>query len=536
MLKPPTLHEPPPPPPLIDTDVRDRALEKFRKLVKGNGIRPEAVTIADVKAQLWSYEAQAFVRLTTHYTSQSVPGKIDKGEAIGSPAAFEAALRSATIQTQRESAKRKIVVDTVLSRPDKGYGAREQVMKLDALARNFVSHEACSACQQTGQSACGTCGGKGISSCMACGGRQSTICPKCRGNGTVNMNGRYQTCTTCRGRTRVQCATCQGKGQTQCRTCKGAGRAACTACRASGFISHLAKVEMIGHLHFNYDRQGLPIELTKLIDVFYPRYIEKKDIDLKIHTYDWQEEEPAENIPIGYHVDVPYGEITFKLGKKRMTAVTLLGMNGDMITGPPFLDELTRGGQQDLENAARGGGNVGETLRKAARYRLLREAIMAAAGQDPVRKALSKLLKKYPVGISSDKLLLFINQATQAMQVITRKPRLTGLAIGAVLQIFLNILYFLMLRQMLVEAFAGLPLDPRLAVSGCDMALVLTGTLVAVGAAQVTAGRALKTALTGLASPATIKKIMPKIGWTLWAALGSSALVTAGFYMIFILG
>jgi hypothetical protein len=520
---------------LIDADVRGRALEKFRRLIKGNGIRPETVEIADVKAQTLSFTAQGFVRLTTHYTSHSVPGKIDKGEAIGSTAAFEAALRGATIAVQRESAKRKIVTDAVLARPDKGYGAREQVMKLDALSRDFVSHDGCTVCQQTGQSACGTCGGKGIAACPNCGGRQSTICPKCKGNGTVNLNGRYQTCTTCRGRTRVQCHMCQGRGTAQCRTCRGAGKGPCSVCKASGVISHLAKVELIGHLHFTYDRQGLPVELTKLLDVFYPRYIERKDIDLKVLTYDWDENEPAETIPIGYEVKVPYGEITFKIGKKRMATFVMMGMNGDLIKGPHFLDDITRAGQAELAEAAKGAGNVGQSLRVAARYRMLREAIMAAASAENPRKALSLLTKKYPVGISSDKLLLFINQAGAAMHVITRKPRLIGLGIGAAIVAAINAAYFITARPFLTEAFKNLPLQPEFALAGSDMSVVLLGGFAATIAAQIYAGRALKTALTGLASPKTIKGIMPKIGWTLWAGMGIAAVITALFYFQFMM-
>lgn len=535
MLKPPTAYEPPPPPPLIDQDVRDKALKKLQALAKGNGIKAEAITIDEVKAQTLSFQAHAFIRLATNYTTQSLPGKIDKGEPIGTPEAFEGALRNITTTTQRDPGRRKTIIDQILARPNKGYGARDQVVKFDSLAKDYVSHEGCSECNTTGEATCGKCGGGGYTTCQTCHGRQNILCPHCRGNGSVTHNGKTSTCTRCRGKTRVMCPACQGNGQTKCKNCGGGGKAPCARCKASGYISHMAKVELIGHLHFNYDRQGLPIELTKLIDAFSLRYIEKKDIELGIETPSYQEDEPAENIPIIYNVRVPYGEITFNLGKKRKITCIILGWNGELIKGTEFLDTLTKKGQVLLEKAANGQGNVGENLRKAASYRILREAVIIAASQSQIRTALSKLLQKYPVGISSESLMRFLMQANQAMQIITKKPRLIGLSLGTIIFAALASGYYLALRELLLADLVLLPIDPKLSLMICDVITLLIGTLIIVLTSQIIAGQALKKSLTGLASPATIQRIMPKIGWTLWAGFSASLAITAAFYYLFIL-
>lgn len=538
MLLPPTLHEPPPPPPLITEEVRSRALGKLLALLKGNGIKAEKVSIESVTAQTLTFEAKAYVRLATRYASKSLPGKIDKGEAIGSPQAFEAALRNMTVEMQRDAGKRQTIIDFILARPDKGYGARDQVVKFEALSKDYVSHEACANCSNSGlgvgKMICTKCGGNTSMTCQNCHGRQNILCPHCRGNGTVTQNGKVLTCTRCKGRTRVQCPACQGRGQVKCKGCNGSGAASCATCKASGFISHLAHVELMGHLHFDYDRQGLPIELTKLIDAFSTRYIEKGDIDLGIEMPSYDENEPPENIPILYHVTVPYGEITFKIGKKIATCV-MLGHNGELIKGPEFLDAITHNGQQLLARAASGQGNVGGNLRAAAKYRILREAIIIAAGQMPVRKALSKLLQKYPVGISSEKVLKFLMQANQAMQVITYKPRLIGLSVGSIAFSVIAALYFMVLRTTLLPELVNIPVDPNLSLMLCDVVTCLVGTLVIVMASQAFAGNALKKSLTGLASSAAMKNILPKIGWTLWAAFALSLAVTAAFYFMFAL-
>ncbi len=530
MLKPPTFPEAPAPLPTIDETVQKRALDKMKGLVKGNGLKLDKVSIETVSAQILSFRAEGFIRLTTEYSSKSVPGKIEKGEMIGTPEAFEAALRNMPVQTQRNPGDRDTIVKTVLTRPDKGYGARDQSFKLDMLAKDYVSHEACRVCAQTGQMTCPKCAGQKMMACQTCHGRHDILCPSCRGLGSITQNGKQIPCGRCRGRRRVQCPACQGLGQVKCKNCQGAGVTSCANCKGSGTISHLAKVELIAHLHFNYDRQGLPIELTKLLDAFSLRYIEKGDIDLGIETPSWHEDEPPENIPIIYNVRVPYGEIVFRLGKRKIPC-TILGWNGEIIKGPEFLDEITKRGQGLLAGAAGGQGNVGEALRASAKYRILREAIVIAASQLQTRKALSKLLQKYPVGISSDKVLRFIMHANQAMQVITHKPRLAGLGSGAVLFTAIAATYFLNLRSSLPQQLNGLPLDPALSAILCDVFLCLLGTLIIVMSSQIFAGHVLRKSLTGLASPATMKKIMPRIGWTSWAAFAISLLVTCGFYM-----
>ncbi len=529
MLKPPTFHEAPAPLPTIDQTVQAHALEKIKALVKGNGLKADKVSIEKVSAQILSFRAEGFIRLATEYSSRSVPGKVEKGEAIGTPEAFEAALRQFPMQAQRDPGRRDTIVKTIMARPDKGYGAKDQSFKLDALAKDYVSHEACSTCTQTGQMTCPKCGGQKMMVCQTCHGRHDILCPSCRGMGSITQHGKQVPCGRCRGRRRVQCPACHGLGQVKCKGCNGAGKSACAACKASGFISHLAKVELIAHLHFNYDRQGLPIELTKLLDAFSLRYIEKGDIDLGIETPSWQENEPPENIPIIYNVRVPYGEIVFKLGK-RSAACTVLGWNGEIIKGPEFLDDITKRGQGMLAKAAGGEGNVGASLRDAAKYRILREAIIVAASQLQTRKALSKLLKKYPVGISSDKMLRFLMQANQAMQVITHKPRLIGLAIGTLVFVMMAAVYFIIMRGKIAQHMGAFPIDPALSTIICDVVLMLLGTVAIVMSSQIFAGRALRQSLTGLASAATMKKILPKMGWTLWAAFGISLAVTAVFY------
>lgn len=536
MLTPPTLPESEAPPPPIDERVRENALKKMVALARGNGIKVDKIKIAHAAALTYSFKAQGFVRLTTHYTSKTEPGKSEKGEKIGTPDAFEAALRNMTMDAQKDNAKRQVVLDAVQKRADSGFGAKEDILKFDTLTRDFVSHEGCGTCATTGKTTCPRCGGNKMMTCQNCHGRQVILCPNCRGTGKVNRNGSQSVCTRCKGRTRIQCPHCQGRGSTPCKGCNASGQAACGACKATGWLSHFAHVELIGHLHFNYERQGLPRELSKLIDAFGSRYAEKKDLEATVLTNAYQEDEPRETVPIGYEVTAPYGEITFTLGKKPVEA-TLLGWNGDLIKAPDFIDDLTKKGQEDLRRAADGQGNVGEHLRNAAKYRILRETIIICAGKIQTRKALSQIMARYKVGISSEKIVQLMAQANRALHIITRKPRIVGLSAGALLFAGISAAYFMAGRGIVFDAFRMnvAAVDPLLLISMIDVCLVLIGIMMGVSSSQIFAKLALKKTLQGLASPAGIKRIMPKIGWTLWAATAISLTLTGVFYTLFVL-
>jgi hypothetical protein len=78
----------------------------------------------------------------------------------------------------------------------------------------------------------------------------------------------------------------------------------------------------------------------------------------------------------------------------------------------------------------------------------------------------------------------------------------------------------------------SLPVNPKLALTGVDMTVGLIGVVLGVSGALFFAGRVLKETLKGLASPAAIKALKPKIGWTLWVSMILSALVTGALYFI----
>ena len=221
----------------------------------------------------------------------------------------------------------------------------------------------------------------------------------------------------------MKCPICAAKGTLQCEKCAG-----------TGWLSQLAHIQMEAHLHFDFDRQALPIEVTRMIDAFGSRLVEKGDIEVALNPLATSPEdirrlaEPADMIFIDYNAKVPYGPIRFRI-KDRVIPAILFGYQGRLIEAPAFLDDLTRKGQQALAEAADGKGDIAEKIHRAAKYRLLCDIIIQAAGRTRQRKAIEILTARYPTGIGADRLLTLLLQAEKALKFITRKPRRAGLAL-----------------------------------------------------------------------------------------------------------
>jgi hypothetical protein len=228
-----------------------------------------------------------------------------------------------------------------------------------------------------------------------------------------------------------------------CSTCKGSGELSCAKCSSTGSLSHIAIVNVEGHLHFDYERQGLPLTVGKRIDAFGARHAAQKDFlitPLNTHVGSIPIEEPSDIIFIDYDVKIPHGKVGFSLKTKTITA-TILGYRGEVLDMPPFLNDLTRAGQNALMAASNDSSKSSAGLKFAAKFKLLRDIILLASKNTDQRSALSILQRKYPFGVTTDGLLSWFIAAQNAVQYLTRRPRWIGLAIGLVLSMLILVLF-----------------------------------------------------------------------------------------------
>ncbi len=515
---------------LIDPKLKERALKRIRGLVKGNGIKAEDVTLESCEALVYPFGARTFVRLAPVTGIRVEPGQNKIAELATSQEDFNYKLQNTVQSARTEPDKRKLIVDFIFARPDKGFGVKDQKVKFEALTKNYVMHEGCTTCARQGRVHCQTCHAKGMVPCSLCQSREQIVCPQCRGSGRTPGSAQNHSCTKCRGDGKIQCTQCAGRGQMKCPKCAAKGSLLCQKCAGSGWLSNLAHVEMEAQLHFDFDRQVLPGDVVRYLDAFGSRLIQRGDTEVRLYPPQptTPEEiarigEPPDMIFIDYAAKIPFGSVHFRL-KDHVIPATLFGYQGRLIEAPSFLDDLTRKGQEALAEAAKGAGDVGDKIRRAARYRMLRDIILQAAQGSKQRDALELLASRYPTGIGSDKLLSLLINADKSLKIITRKPRSIGLGVGSAVFAGLTVFYLLMGGR----ALAGGAGVPEIGLAALDALLLPLGTLIAVFTAQAFAIKAQRGALEGLAGKEALGRTAPRAGKSLWWGLGISALIVAG--------
>ncbi len=505
---------------LIDPKLVERALKRLQGLIKGNGLRVEDVSVESCTAKVYSFTAKTVLKLTPRYGVRVEPGRKTTSELVASQEDFQKEL--SLIRARTEPAKRKVIVDTILTRPDKGFGMKNQKMSFDALARNLVMHERCTVCSHTGKLQCAKCYGHGVLTCQNCQGRRQTVCPQCRGTGhTPTANG-HQTCSKCQGDGKVSCIKCHGRGQVQCTVCGASGTLACKKCAGTGWVSHLAHVEIDALVHFDFQRDVLLPKIVNMVESLGPRLVERGDAEVTLRPAQprdnqTQTKEPDDMVFIDYDARVPHGNIQFRF-KNRIISATLFGYQGRLIEAPFFLDDLTKKGQNVLLEASKGFGNVAGKMARAAKYKMLQEVIVQTAIQKNPRKALESLRVKYPMGITADRLLELSTLADAALQTITRKARLVGSASG--LGIYFAFLLFYFVGNF--RGSLGLAGVPILILDSLDFVFLPIGFYSGVLGAQLLALLARRKALSSFLRPEVLGNTLPKAGETVWWSLGGS--------------
>lgn len=530
-----------PPLNLIDPKLKARALKRLQGIVKGNGIKVEDVKLEDCQALVYPFQARTFVKLAPQYGVRIEPGLNKTAELVINQDDFNRSLNTSVMQSRTEPAKRKSIIDYLFARPDKGFGMKDQKVSFHSLSRDFVTHEGCITCSKHGKIHCQKCHATGVINCSLCQARKQITCPQCRGSGKTPGSSQAHSCVKCRGDGKIQCTQCGGRGQLKCQTCASTGTLKCQKCAGTGWLSHLAHVQMEAQIHFDFEREVLPIEVHKMVDAFGSRLVEKNDIEVVLRKQPVTQQEindeivlshePQDMIFIDYEAKVPFGQISFRM-KDRVIPATLFGYHGKLIEAPSFLDDITQKGQHVLKEAANNTGDVAEKIRRAAKYRLLCDVIIQAAGKAKQRQAIEILTNRYPTGMGADKMLNLLILADKALKNVTRKPRAIGLNVGFALFAAVLSAYLFASGRSLLSTSTGLP---EMGISVVEGLFIPLGMMLSAFTAQAFSLVAQKKAIDGLAPKEMMTRTMPKAGKTIWWALGGSiviwvALITASVF------
>lgn len=484
---------------------------------RGNGINPDSIKIKELTGQVAEFAASTSLIVRQRTMERVVGGKKPGGERVEGPQGLKDALereRQRILSSADISAKIK---NLMLERKDKGFGTRNEIIKLPFLTKDYVHYQGCKNCNAQGQIKCQRCVGKGYETCPRCNGQSMEICSQCRGAQLIFNGNTKVPCPKCNGQGRTPCAMCNQTRKIPCSACRTKGAMQCQTCNGQAWHSYITTAEIDVLASFSYDRQAVPQRLISILETRAKDIPLYGDVTVVFTQADAQAQEALkpDEILLKYRVDIPFAEAQISLGKEKIIPAFLLGRTAEIADIPNFLDTLLKPGMDILQEAAEGRGNVARKIHRAARYRTIRQAIAASAKYSNV-KAARYLEKNTPLGLSKNVIRTLVVDADRAIKNITAKPRRNGVIAGNIFAALLFLIY-------MGTGLRGLAIQyipegaARIALDGFVLG---TGMFIAILTIQLFSSRAVRKAL-GKLLPANHKdSFMPQSGYNgLWSAL-----------------
>ncbi len=507
----------------VDPALLEKALEVMRAALRGNGVRPEDVSLAGFTGEVLHFETLEKFRVEPKVSEKLVHGR-EKGEVVGSLQLARHKVQTAVEKSARNPDIRRITNEILKRMKSLGFGADGQSIRFERLKQSFVSHEVCSVCSGKMKVLCQPCHGTGKMLCGKCRGVKEVLCPFCHGKQFENTPQGRRTCSRCRGRGRMRCMVCKQTGSVPCPACKSMGQMMCKNCTGTGWHSHVMFLEVRAKSEFFYERELLPAEVPPLIDAMRAEMVTEQHAEVYINEEKKRIEEldrksrPDEYI-VPYNVRLPWGEIKFKL-KDEEVAMKLFGFTPGLVHAPPFLEQITAPATRALEEASAAPRHTADRIREATRFRVAAEALLAAA-QWPPRKALDYMHRKYPFGFRTEHLRHLLTHAHTALQRLTRGARMAGLGAGVALAALAAGVYFLgpvrtYLRQAIgAENFMLIP----------DILWLALGAGISIMTVKLFTGFTLYRMLGKFLPPQKRGRLAPKVGHSAWWAGAGAAVM-----------
>lgn len=525
----------------VDPVIIQRALDRVKTVATGNGIDPATITLTKFEGEVLHFEARSLFTVKPTVAEKAVPGK-EQGEVCGSASDLQVRITTTIEKTTVNPEIISYISEVLEKRADKGFTINNLIVKLERLAKKFVYFNSCTNCAG-GKILCAACHGAGNHNCPKCNAHRTIVCPMCRGKKVSRQkDGSMGTCRKCNGHGESPCTACRAMGKIKCTPCQGTGRVPCQKCAATGIISEVAFVTFEAETYFTYDEEILPPEVPPLINQLGPVMAIKQHADIQIlkendQRYIQREYEVVEKVKtrdgliVPYYVRLPWGDIEFALGDTPL-AGKLFGLHPRLLNLPPFLEAPLGPGLDRLTQAANNLGNVRENVAEAIQFRAIGDALIAAATMPP-KKASHTIRGRWALGLRPDVAHKMVQMADKAVQNLTRKARIAGLAGGLVLTVLFYALYLIGPLRLMA---GNQGLHPY-ALIALDAVLVATAGYATMLLSQLATRRALSSMFEKIVSAEKAKKIIPRAGQSgMIAFIGAALLFVAMLVVTALIG
>jgi len=521
--------QPPQPPAVpIDASLAEGAIARIRKQVQGNGLRPSSVELKNMSGEVYSFFATTSVKLVPAVQEGKRAGRFTDGQIINANQ-IDASIQEFIGRAAADRGVLGLVHQTILERPDHGFGVVGDPIPLPQVARMFVAHEACGVCRGAGGTACHNCRGQMRITCYRCHAQGGIPCVTCSGRGQILTPQGPVTCHACAGRGLSACPVCQGQRMIMCPECAGQGKRICEACQGQGGNTRSWSVTLTAQASFRMRTKGLPPSLVQLIDrvggarLATDHHVRVTPV-LGKAAEDWRSEadiEPGASLWFLYRAEIPYAELDIAMGKVNIKP-KLAGYKARMVDVPDFMDALLRPGAQYLTDAAQGGAGASQMILAASRYRALGDILRGIIRTTP-KRVLKAVTEAYPLGMSDAFAKHIVKDANTALSRLSLWPR-TVVMLGSLVVAFIVLAGFYLYGGRAAIS-GGLP---PLAAWCIDMALIAGLAFGGTYAIRFIARRSLRTVLEGLGVVAGGKLPMPNPGVPgLWMWVGTACIALA---------
>ncbi len=505
----------------LAASLEKKALKTLRAVCAGNGIKVASVRLNGFEPQYYKTVCSVIFTIKPDIDEKTIHGR-HPGEVCGSKQQAHETINTYVHDLRNDKAFHESLKQSLISRKDHGLGIqKDEKIAMTNYQRSMVCHEECSQCRGKGQTTCHQCNGNKQERCMRCHGTSKIQCVHCGSTGRLRQNNQEVQCHYCRGTGQAPCDLCRNTGKTPCRTCGARGVINCQTCSGSGWFTHIYHVIVTAFGRLNFNKDHIPPKLVGLFERSMGKLIENEALKIEnvgesVGVY----EDGA--LSISYEIGFPYGDVHFVLKDKPVDA-SIFGYNGKIVNLPPVLDKLIAPGLRKLENAARQKGDIAKQLKEASKYKIIAMALLQSARYSAKKTAMI-IKRRYPMGISSSTLENMAKMADKATSDISKKPKSLGLIIGLMVSAALYGLYLITpVRTMATSELA----NPMLHIV-LDVILVGLCSYLSIFISQMTAKKAMQTALGHLLPPNQRQGLVPKAGNIIYFAIVGCALLFAG--------
>jgi hypothetical protein len=519
----------PPPPTPVDPTLAEGAIARIRKQVQGNGLKPSSVELRGLNGHIHSFFGTTSVHLAPSVVEGKRAGRFSDGQII-QPNQVEGAIQDFIGKVAADRGVLGLVHETVLSRPDQGFGISGETIPLPQVTRLFVAHEACPKCRGAGGTPCHNCLGQMRITCYRCHGQGGVSCITCQGRGQILTPQGPVTCHACAGRGLSACNVCQGQRMITCPECQGHGKKICEGCAGQGWTTKSWAVTLTAETAFRLRTHGLPPALVSLIDRVGGARL-SADQHAKITPILGRDTEqfvreadiaPNAALWFLYKAEMPFAELDIAMGKGSIKP-KLAGFKARLVDVPDFMDTLLKPGIDTLIEAAAGASTASQKILECARYRALGDTLRGLIRGNP-KRVLKSLLETYSLGLSENTAKRIVKEGNTALSRISLWPRTVAMGGALVLSVaFLAAFYLYGIRSAIIASIFPAGSSAWLTLLIDIFFAALLGTIGTYGI-RVAAARASRIVLEGLGVVSGGQMPLPKPGAPgLWLWLGIAA-------------